>query len=168
MKAVAAAERRRIAIAGASGRMGHMLIEAVLASDDCELAGALDRPDSPQLGQDAAGFLGQRSGVMITDDLRIGLANAQVLIQLGPLLLMLIIVPAAQFTIANQADGVHRQRWARGDSVDVKMGHQVQHGDIQRTRGFGGEVIVLAHRVEQFRAVLTRRQTHPRLHMRRL
>ncbi|WP_430419422.1 4-hydroxy-tetrahydrodipicolinate reductase [Methylibium petroleiphilum] len=80
MKAVAAAERRRIAIAGASGRMGHMLIEAVLASDDCELAGALDRPDSPQLGQDAAGFLGQRSGVMITDDLRTGLANAQVLI----------------------------------------------------------------------------------------
>ncbi|EWS55262.1 4-hydroxy-tetrahydrodipicolinate reductase [Methylibium sp. T29] len=80
MKAVAAAERRRIAIAGASGRMGHMLIEAVLASDDCVLAGALDRPDSPQLGQDAAGFLGQRSGVMITDDLRTGLANAQVLI----------------------------------------------------------------------------------------
>ncbi len=76
----AVAERRRIAIAGASGRMGHMLIEAVLASGDCALAGALDRAGSPQLGQDAAGFLGQRSGVAITDDLRAGLANAQVLI----------------------------------------------------------------------------------------
>ena len=43
MKPTAAAERRRIAIAGATGRMGHMLIEAVLASDDCVLAGALDR-----------------------------------------------------------------------------------------------------------------------------
>ncbi|WP_428425802.1 4-hydroxy-tetrahydrodipicolinate reductase [Methylibium sp.] len=60
--------------------MGHMLIEAVLASGDCALAGALDRAGSPQLGQDAAGFLGQRSGVAITDDLRAGLANAQVLI----------------------------------------------------------------------------------------
>ena len=32
----------RVAIAGASGRMGRMLIEAVLASGDCTLAGALD------------------------------------------------------------------------------------------------------------------------------
>nr|MBP7493732.1 4-hydroxy-tetrahydrodipicolinate reductase [Rhodoferax sp.] len=32
----------RIAIAGASGRMGQMLIEAVRASDDCVLTGALD------------------------------------------------------------------------------------------------------------------------------
>jgi len=41
----------------ATGRMGHMLIEAVLASEDCVLAGALDRPDSSQLGQDAAGVM---------------------------------------------------------------------------------------------------------------
>jgi dihydrodipicolinate reductase len=32
----------RVAVAGASGRMGKMLIEAILASDDIELAGALD------------------------------------------------------------------------------------------------------------------------------
>ena len=43
----------RIAIAGSTGRMGHMLIEAVLAADDCVLAGALDRYDSPALGEDA-------------------------------------------------------------------------------------------------------------------
>ena len=34
--------RLRIASAGASGRMGRMLIEAVLAAPDCLLAGALD------------------------------------------------------------------------------------------------------------------------------
>ena len=34
----------RIAIAGASGRMGRMLIEAVVASPDLQLAGALDAP----------------------------------------------------------------------------------------------------------------------------
>ncbi|MDB5999984.1 MAG: 4-hydroxy-tetrahydrodipicolinate reductase [Rhizobacter sp.] len=70
----------KIAIAGASGRMGRMLIEAVLAADDCELAGALDQPGSPAIGQDAAAFLGRPCGVAITADLQTGLANAQVLI----------------------------------------------------------------------------------------
>ncbi|WKB50963.1 4-hydroxy-tetrahydrodipicolinate reductase [Eleftheria terrae] len=70
----------RIAIAGSSGRMGRTLIEAVLAADDCQLAGALDRPDSPSIGQEAAGFLGQRCGVAITGDLRAGLQDAGYLI----------------------------------------------------------------------------------------
>jgi 4-hydroxy-tetrahydrodipicolinate reductase len=70
----------RIAIAGSSGRMGRTLIEAVLAADDCQLAGALDVPGSPALGQDAAAFLGRTSGVTITDDLRAGLKDADVLI----------------------------------------------------------------------------------------
>ena len=36
-----------VAVAGASGRMGQMLIEAIRASDDCRLAGALDQPNLP-------------------------------------------------------------------------------------------------------------------------
>ncbi len=60
--------------------MGRMLIEAVLAADDCELSGALDRSDSPALGQDAAAFLGVASRTRITDDLRVGLADADVLV----------------------------------------------------------------------------------------
>jgi 4-hydroxy-tetrahydrodipicolinate reductase len=70
----------RIAIAGASGRMGHMLIDAVTAADDMVLAGALDVAGSPSIGQDAAAFLGKASGVAITSDVKAGLANAQVLI----------------------------------------------------------------------------------------
>jgi 4-hydroxy-tetrahydrodipicolinate reductase len=72
--------RLRIAVAGASGRMGRMLVEAVLAADDCILAGALDVAGSPFLGQDAAAFLGRTSGVAITADVLAGLATAQVLI----------------------------------------------------------------------------------------
>ena len=60
----------RIAIAGSSGRMGRMLIEAVLAADDCQLAAALDQPGSPALGQDAGNFLGQTTGVAIAADLQ--------------------------------------------------------------------------------------------------
>jgi 4-hydroxy-tetrahydrodipicolinate reductase len=76
----AGASPLRIAVAGASGRMGRMLIEAVSAADDCVLAGALDRAGTPALGLDATAWLGRTSGVAITDDLRAGLADAQVLI----------------------------------------------------------------------------------------
>jgi len=70
----------RIAIAGASGRMGRMLIEAVLNAPDCELAGALDISGNPALGMDAGAFLGRSTGVIITSDVAAGLAQAQVLI----------------------------------------------------------------------------------------
>jgi 4-hydroxy-tetrahydrodipicolinate reductase len=72
--------KHKVAVAGASGRMGHMLIEAIRAAADCQLAGALDVPASPAIGNDAAAFLGHASGVPVTADLRAGLANAQVLI----------------------------------------------------------------------------------------
>jgi 4-hydroxy-tetrahydrodipicolinate reductase len=72
--------RNRIAVAGASGRMGHMLIEAIQAADDCELAGALDMAGSPAIGTDATAFLGQTGGVAITSDLHTGLKDARVLI----------------------------------------------------------------------------------------
>jgi 4-hydroxy-tetrahydrodipicolinate reductase len=69
-----------ICIAGASGRMGRMLIEAVVNADDCHLSGALDIPSSPALGQDATAWLGKASGVPITADFAQGLAGAQALI----------------------------------------------------------------------------------------
>jgi 4-hydroxy-tetrahydrodipicolinate reductase len=70
----------KIAVAGASGRMGRMLIEAIRNASDAELAGALDVAGAPGLGADASGFLGQDSGVLITDKLEQGLANADYLI----------------------------------------------------------------------------------------
>jgi 4-hydroxy-tetrahydrodipicolinate reductase len=74
------ATQHRVAIAGASGRMGRMLIEAVRAADDCVLAGALDVAASPAIGSDASAFLGLASGVQITADPAIGVAGADVLI----------------------------------------------------------------------------------------
>lgn len=78
--AAAAGSLHQVAVAGASGRMGHMLIEAIRAADDCHLAGALDIASSPAIGNDAAAFLGHASGVPVTADLRAGLEHAQVLI----------------------------------------------------------------------------------------
>jgi 4-hydroxy-tetrahydrodipicolinate reductase len=69
-----------VAVAGAAGRMGRMLIEAVTNETTLSLSGALGRSGSTCLGQDACAFLGRESAVPITDDLEHGLAGAQVLI----------------------------------------------------------------------------------------
>lgn len=69
-----------IAVAGASGRMGRMLIEAIAQSGDCKLSGALDVAGSPGIGQDAAAFSGHVSGVLINSDIREGLQSAHALI----------------------------------------------------------------------------------------
>ena len=70
----------QIAVAGASGRMGKMLIEAIQNADDATLAGALDHASSASLGQDACAFLGNGCGVKICADLAQGLAHADILI----------------------------------------------------------------------------------------
>jgi 4-hydroxy-tetrahydrodipicolinate reductase len=70
----------KIAIAGSSGRMGRMLIEAVLDTGDLQLHGALDVAGSPALGQDAGALLGRMTGVTIRADLDGALAGADVLI----------------------------------------------------------------------------------------
>ncbi len=69
-----------IAVAGASGRMGRMLVDAVLASSDCRLTGALDQPGSAAIGLDAGAAAGKTTGVAITADVRNGLRGAHVLI----------------------------------------------------------------------------------------
>ena len=60
--------------------MGHMLIEAVNASTDCVLTGALGNPANAAIGTDASAFSGRSSGVLIHADIRKGLKNSRVLI----------------------------------------------------------------------------------------
>ncbi|MDQ6629843.1 MAG: 4-hydroxy-tetrahydrodipicolinate reductase [Pseudomonadota bacterium] len=60
--------------------MGRMLIEAVQASADLQLSGALDAAGSDGLGGDATAFLGRTSGVAVTADVPAGLRGANVLI----------------------------------------------------------------------------------------
>lgn len=70
----------RIAVAGASGRMGRLVLEQVLAAEDVTLAGALEHPGSPEVGSDAGALLGRPTGVRITGDPRVALASADVVI----------------------------------------------------------------------------------------
>jgi len=70
----------RIAIAGASGRMGRMLIESTLKAPDTTLVAAFDQPDSPFIGKDAGELVGLPCGVAISSDVAAGVAKADCLI----------------------------------------------------------------------------------------
>ncbi|HEX8611548.1 MAG TPA: 4-hydroxy-tetrahydrodipicolinate reductase [Telluria sp.] len=65
----------KIAIAGADGRMGRMLVDAVGEAPDAVLAGALGLAGTPAIGQ----LVGQ-PGIRIESDLAAGLAGADYLI----------------------------------------------------------------------------------------
>ena len=70
----------RFAVAGAGGRMGRTLVEAVLASADGILGAALDVAASPVLGRDAGEALGALTGVHIEADIASALAGVDCLI----------------------------------------------------------------------------------------
>ncbi|TCJ15032.1 4-hydroxy-tetrahydrodipicolinate reductase [Parasulfuritortus cantonensis] len=69
-----------IVIAGASGRMGRVLLEAVAGAPDMRIHAALERAGSPYLGRDAGELVAAPAQVAIVDDLDAGLAGAHVLI----------------------------------------------------------------------------------------
>ena len=72
--------KTKIVIAGATGRMGHALLEGVFADAALQLHGALDRADGPQIGRDAGEMFGKNTDVKITADIAVALKGADVLI----------------------------------------------------------------------------------------
>ncbi len=72
----------RAVVCGAAGRMGCAIIRVIHQTEGIALAGALERPDSSLLGQDAGMICGvEKLGVVLTSDLAALLAHdADVLI----------------------------------------------------------------------------------------
>lgn len=67
-----------IVVAGVSGRMGRMLVQAVLDSAECRLVGALEREGHPWIGQDLGTAMGAAPvGVAVTGDAVAAIAQAQ-------------------------------------------------------------------------------------------
>ncbi len=73
----------RVAIAGASGRMGRTLIEAALHDGNIELAAAFDRTGTPFIGRDVGELTGtgSRRGIIVGDDPAEAIAAADCLIE---------------------------------------------------------------------------------------
>ncbi len=71
----------RIAILGASGRMGRALIEGILDTPELTLSAALTRDDDPALGKDAGSWSGRPAlGVAIDADFATAIAGCDVLV----------------------------------------------------------------------------------------
>jgi 4-hydroxy-tetrahydrodipicolinate reductase len=69
----------RTAVAGASGRMGRMLVRAIVDSAETSLAAAVERPGHADLGRDAGELAGMgRLGVALTADVAAALAAVDV------------------------------------------------------------------------------------------
>lgn len=71
----------KTAVVGAAGRMGRRLVANICASDDLQLAGALEISTCPLLGQDAGIVAGAgETGIMISDDAEKVFANCDAII----------------------------------------------------------------------------------------
>ena len=70
----------KIAIVGASGRMGRMLIESTLQDNEAKLVSAIDQVGTPAIGKDAGELVGMPCGVTVTTDVEAGIASADCLI----------------------------------------------------------------------------------------
>ncbi len=83
----------RLVIAGAGGRMGRTLIQAVAATKGLALAGATDAPGSAVIGRDAGELAGLGpNGINVTSDVAALLKNADGLIEFA--------IPAATLAFA--------------------------------------------------------------------
>ena len=74
------ARMMNVAIAGASGRMGRVLIETVSRAPDARLAAALEQSGNPYVGKDAGELFEEARGVSISDDIEHALSGCDVLI----------------------------------------------------------------------------------------
>ena len=70
----------KVAVVGATGRMGRMIIETVLKDENAELVAAIDLEGHPMIGQKAGELVGMRCDVPITTDVESGVALADCLI----------------------------------------------------------------------------------------
>jgi 4-hydroxy-tetrahydrodipicolinate reductase len=70
----------KIVIAGASGRMGRALLEAVIGAPDLELHAALEQPGHPSIGRDAGELVGASCGVRVSDQPAAAVVGADALI----------------------------------------------------------------------------------------
>jgi 4-hydroxy-tetrahydrodipicolinate reductase len=71
----------RIAVMGAGGRMGRMLVKEITMTDGCRVAGATEREGSSLIGEDAGELAGVKAlGVTLLDDPALVIAQADAVI----------------------------------------------------------------------------------------
>lgn len=122
----------RLVVAGAGGRMGRMLVQAIHATEGASLCGALEHGQSPVLGHDAGTLAGiGETGVKVTDDALEALVDADGLIDFTiPSSTVALSEAAAQARIVHvigttglSADDLARIEAAARHAVVVRSGN---------------------------------------------
>ncbi len=123
----------RIVVAGAAGRMGRTLVRTVCETPGCVLAGALEAPHHPDLGEDAGTLAGiPAQNMTLTDDPLPALAQADAVIdftvpkvslELASLAAQARIVHVIGTTGFSAADDEAKIRAAARHAVIVKSGN---------------------------------------------
>ena len=141
----------RIVVAGAAGRMGRMLIETIHATEGAVLAGALERPGSLALGQDAGLLAGiGKTDVLISDRPLEAVLDADALID--------FTTPASTLelaAIAAQARIVHVIGTTGLSAADIeKIDAAARHAVVVRSGNMSLGVNLLAGLVKRVAATL--------------
>jgi len=141
----------RLVVAGAGGRMGRMLVQAIASTKGAVLAGALEHEASPVLGQDAGVLAGVGTlGVSVTIDPLSALAKADGVID--------FTIPAsttALAAIAAQARIVHVIGTTGLSSDDLaKISAAARHSVVVRSGNMSLGVNLLAGLVKKAAAAL--------------
>lgn len=91
-----------IGIAGAAGRMGRMLVAAVLETPGAHLAGGIDRADHPAIGEDLGALAGAApTGVVLGSEAEALVAASDVIIDFTTPATLLVVAPL----VASQRKG---------------------------------------------------------------
>ena len=136
----------RVAVMGASGRMGKALIAAVLEADGAALSGAIERSDSTSLGQDAGALTGHDPvGVAVSDDpLPVFAASDAVLDFTAPTATLHYAELAAQARIVHVIGTT-----GLGTDDEVKLDAAARHAAIIKSGNMSLGVNLLAVLVEE-------------------
>jgi 4-hydroxy-tetrahydrodipicolinate reductase len=118
----------RIVVPGAAGRMGRMLIKAVSEAEGCVITGALERPGSPALGEDAGVLAGLPAiGIAISDDPQAAMANADAILD--------FTIPDATLSFADAA--------AKAQIVHVIGTTGLGEGHFERLRAASRQTVII-------------------------
>jgi 4-hydroxy-tetrahydrodipicolinate reductase len=142
-----------LVVVGAAGRMGQVLVRTIASMEGVRLAGAVERPGSPQLGRDAGDIAGiGTTGVAVTDDPLAAFAKADGVLDFS--------LPAASVEFAGyaaQARIVHViGTTGCSQEDDSRIAAAARHATIVKSGNMSLGVNLLAALVEQAAKALDR------------
>ncbi|MDR0588615.1 MAG: 4-hydroxy-tetrahydrodipicolinate reductase [Burkholderiales bacterium] len=153
----------RVAIAGASGRMGQTLIDMVTASPTMLLTAALEQKGNPSIGREAGAFLGKTTGVTVSDDIEKAVRASDVFIDFtrpagtlahakvcGEVGCAMVIGTTGFKDEEKRALSAFGKKipivWASNMSVGVTVLKQLIETAAQKLRGYDIEIVEMHHK----------------------